>query len=171
MKVKLKIKAIVTDLVLAETYAASVKDGFFTADDGRVLPFERISEVCDEVIAYAVTGEYTVENGRISLTYHEPETVGCDNAVTSLSFDEDDRSALTMVRSGDMTAAFRFDNKEKRQLCSYETPFIPIEFIVNTRRMENSVGEQGGMISLDYFLEVRGVNTERNRLTVEVTPL
>lgn len=168
MKVKLKIKATVTDLVLAESYAASVKDGCFTADDGRVLPFEMISEVCDEVIEYGVDGEYIVEDEGAILRYREPDSLGCENAVTELIFGQADRSVLTMVRSGDMTAAFRFDKNDRRQLCSYETPFMPVEFTVNTRRLDNTVSFHGGRIEIDYFLEIRGVNTERNRLVIEV---
>jgi hypothetical protein len=48
---------------------------------------------------------------------------------------------------------------------------MPIEFTVYTRNLRNTVAEDGGAILLDYYLEVRGVNTERNRLDIEVQPL
>lgn len=171
MKIKVYIESAVTDLVQAETYRSSLRDGRFTTEDGRVLSEEQIAEVCDEQIRYTVDGELSEEEGRYVIRYREPEELGCENAVTSLIFDPEDRAVLTMIRSGDMAAALRFDLRERRQLCSYETPFLPIEFTVNTRRVENGVGKDGGEILLDYFLEIRGVNTERTRMKIRVQPL
>ena len=58
--------------------------------------------------------------------------------------------------------------KEKRQYCRYETPVMPVEFTVNTRKVHNTVNRDGGAILLDYNIEVRGTNIERNRLFIEV---
>lgn len=171
MKIKVSIESVVTDLVLAETYMNSLHDGVVTTDDGRVLSVDEIGDACNEKIAYAVEGEFLSEDGKTVIRYCEPSEMGCENAVTSLMFDPSDRNVLTMIRSGDMTAALRFDLQDRRQLCSYETPFMPIEFTVNTRRVENTVTDEGGIILLDYFLEIRGVNTERTRMKIEVQPL
>ena len=94
-----------------------------------------------------------------------------DIGETSVFFDENDREVLTMIRAGEMNAAFRFDKRDPRQLCTYETPIMPIEFTVNTRTVRNGLEETGGVLLLDYYLEMRGVNTERNRLLIEVQPL
>jgi uncharacterized beta-barrel protein YwiB (DUF1934 family) len=59
---------------------------------------------------------------------------------------------------------------EKRQLCSYVTPFMPIEFVVNTRAVANKIKNGKGAMLLDYTIEVRGVNTERNKMIIEVRP-
>lgn len=170
MDVRIKIKATVTDLALAEKYNNSLKDGFFISDSGERLPSEKLQSECEEIIEYTAFGSYSEEGKRVSITYTEPEDIGLD-CVTSLVFDKSDRKVLTMVRSGELSAAFRFDMNEKRQLCSYETPFMPVEFIVNTRKVGNNVSEKGGTILLDYCLEVRGINTERNRMFIEVRPV
>ena len=170
MEVRVKIKSTVTDLALAEKYTATLRDGFFSTEDGRSLPYERMGDECDEVIAYSVNGVYKEENGKAVLSYKEPDDVGLD-CVTSLIFRTDDRSVITMVRSGELNAAFRFDLNEPRQLCSYETPFMPVEFTVNTKKVRNNLQEKGGAIILDYCIEVRGINTERNRMFIEVRPL
>ncbi len=170
MKVKVRIKATVTDLVLAEKYKNSCVNGFFTADDGRRLPYEEIGAACDETMEYTAIGEQSREGSRVTVSYEENAELGFA-CTTSLIFDENDREAMTMIRTGEMNAAFRFDKSNPRQLCTYETPIMPIEFTVNTRAVRNGLGEEGGVILLDYYLEMRGVNTERNRLLIEVQPL
>ncbi len=169
MKVKIRIKATVTDLALAEKYNNSLRGGYFTSESGERLPFERLNSECEEVIEYTVFGEYSEDGDKVSISYDEPEDVGFD-CTTVLIFDKNDRSVLTMARTGELSAAFRFDLNERRQLCGYETPFMPVEFTVNTKRMANKVTEKGGGILIDYCIEVRGINTERNLMLIEVRP-
>lgn len=170
MKVKIRIKAAVTDLALAEKYKNSCVDGFFRADDGRLLPYEEIGAVCEDIMEYTASGEMLRQGDRVTIRYDEGEALGF-SCTTSLLFEEGQRDALTMIRSGEMNAAFRFEKTSPRQPCTYETPIMPIEFVVNTRNIRNTVGIDGGAILLDYYLEMRGVNTERNRLLIEVQPL
>lgn len=168
--VKIKIKSTVTDLALAEKYTASLKDGYFRSDSGERLPYEMMKEECDEVIEYTVQGEYREENGKAYISYKEPDDIGLD-CVTTLIFDIENKNTVTMTRSGELSAAFCFDPVQKRQRCSYETPYMPVEFTVNTKKVGNTVCERGGAILLDYCIEIRGVNTERNRLFIKVTPI
>ena len=168
--IKIRLKATVTDLVLAEKYKLECVDGFFTADDGRRLPYEEIGAACDEVMISTAEGEMKREGSRVTLTYRENADLGYA-CTTSLIYDEEEPDALIMIRTGDMNAAFRFDRKNRRQHCTYETPIMPIEFTVYTRDLRNTVENGSGAILLDYYLEMRGINTERNRLMIEVQPL
>ena len=168
VKVKLRIKATVTDLVLAERYAASVIDGRCSADDGVWYPAERLDELCSDVIEYTVWGSFSEENGACMLRYTETPDIGYDECVTTLVFSAEDRGRLLMSRDGEISTACCFDVRERRQCCRYETPILPMEFTVNTRAVHNTVAAGSGAILLDYNIEVRGVNTERNRLFIEV---
>ena len=168
--IKIRIKSTVTDLALAENYKSTVKDGYFRSDDGRLLPIDQLNSSCEDVIEYTAIGKYKEENGKAVISYDEPSEAGIDNSVTSLIFDLEDRSVVTMVRQGEINSAFRFDMNERRQICSYETPFMPIEFAVNTRNVANKIKGGKGAMLLDYVIEVRGVNTERNKMMIEVRP-
>ena len=170
MNMKIRLKASVIDLTLTERYRLSASDGRFTADDGEEYELEKLEEICTETVESAVTGEYENKDGRITVSYTESPEFGY-SCLTSLIFDDSDRGALTLVRAGEVSAVFRFDLRERRQRCSYETPLMPVEFTVNTRRLHNTVGEGGGAILIDYTLEIRGVNTERNRIFIEVRPI
>ena len=157
MEVRLKIKSTIYDLSFSNIPHAD--NGTVSQDDG-----------CQE-IEYSVSGIYEEENGKVKITYKEPEEMGIENTHTILGFSPAKRNALTMVRSGDMSASFRFDMDEKRQMCSYETPFMPMEFAVNTKKVANNVKNGKGAILLDYMIEIRGVNAERNRIFIEVRPV
>ena len=170
MDVRIKIRSTVTDLALAEKYTATLKDGYFRADNGERLPYEMMQDECDEVIEYTVRGEYREENGKAYISYKEPEDIGLD-CVTTLIFALDNKNTVTMTRSGELSAAFCFDPINKRQRCSYETPYMPVEFTINTKKVANTVSDKGGAMVLDYCIEIRGVNTERNRLFIKVTPI
>ena len=41
---------------------------------------------------------------------------------------------------------------------------------MNTRKIENSIGETGGSLTLDYDIEMNGVRTERNLLKIDISP-
>ena len=168
--IKIRIKSIITDLAQAQSYKNVAKDGFFRCDDGRILPIDQLSQACEDIIEYTAVGKYKEENGKAIICYNEPSEAGIDNSVTSLIFDLADKSVVTMVRTGDVNTAFRFDMNEKRQVCSYETPFMPIEFVVNTRNVANKIKNGKGAMLLDYIIEVRGTNTERNKMMIEVKP-
>ena len=168
VNVRLKIKATVTDLELAAKYMHAVRDGFFTADDGKKHSQSEIGSVCSDIIEYTAWGEYTESDGMCVIRYKESPDIGVDNCRTALIFSPEDRNSLIMNRDGDISTACRFDMKEKRQYCRYETPVMPVEFTVNTRKVHNTVNRDGGAILLDYNIEVRGINIERNRLFIEV---
>lgn len=157
-----------TDLALAEKYASMCADGFFVADDGKKYPEKSIKEQCDTVTEYTVSGELNYEDGRYMLKYTEPEDIGYDGCLTALVFEENDPDTVTLVRTGGVSMACRFDMKEKRQHCCYDTPIMPLEFNINVRSVHNTVSFDGGAMLLDYYIEVRGSNAERNKLFIEV---
>ncbi len=167
-KVKIKVKSTITDLSLAEKYRASSVNGVFRADDGRIYKSDRIDELASDVIEYSAYAEVLKEGNNFIIRYRENPEIGYESCVTSLIFAQSDRQVLTMVRSGEISAAFRFDMREKRQTCHYDTPLIPLEFTINTRSVHNTFDGERGAILLDYKIETNGVNTERNRIFIEI---
>ncbi len=167
-QVKIKIKSTVTDLVLAEKYTLSATNGCFCADDGKIYGTDKISELTSDVIETTSWGTLDTDGNRVTVRYRENENIGFENCITSLIFFSDRRESLIMTREGDISTALKFDLNEKRQICRYETPIIPVEFVINTRSLHNTVDVEGGSMLIDYNIEIRGVNTERNRLFIEI---
>ena len=124
-----------------------------------------------ETIDYNTDGELSDDGETVTVKYDESAEMGFEQSSTSLSFNKTAPGTVMMVRSGDGSAAFRFDASEKRQHCVYETGIMPIELIINTHSVENTVIGSGGRISLDYSIELRGMTTERNLLSLHIRPI
>lgn len=155
MEVKIKIKSTVT-------MCADPED--ISSDN------ELQSENEPEIIRYTATGTCTEEDGKVVIAYAEPEEFGLEGAVTALIFEPSDKGVLTMARSGEASAAFRFDMNSRRQKCVYNTPFFAAELTVITKKVVNTVKNGSGAILLDYIIEINGHKTEHNRTLIEVKP-
>ena len=162
------IKSTVIDLILAQKYRSEVTDGVFTDISGNMHSENEIEEVCADVYEYSAEGELTVDEGTYTIRYNEPESVGMDNCETSIIVSEDSKETVTMSRTGSVSMACRFDSKDRRQLCCYETSVIPVEFFIQTRKVYHNIKSDGGSILLDYCIEIRGVNAERTKMFLEV---
>jgi uncharacterized beta-barrel protein YwiB (DUF1934 family) len=157
VEVRIKIKSIVT--------MCDEPDVIGAARDGN----EEQNE--PEVIRYTAVGSFTEEDGKVVIAYSEPEEFGLEGAVTALVFEPSVRDVLTMARSGEASAAFRFDMNNRRQKCIYNTPFFAAELTVITKKVANTIKNGSGAILLDYIIEINGHETEHNRTLIEVRPI
>ena len=170
--VKLYIKSIVSDLMLADMINTA-GEGATVYDEiqGKNIALSELADQVDDVIEYTTEGALSKENNRITVRYGERADMGFDNTETMLSFDCDSPQIVTLVRTGDVSTVCRFDTNEPRQHCTYDAGVMPLELTMNTRSVQNSINGNRGKISLDYTIEMRGVKTERNRFSMEVTPI
>ena len=166
--VNVRIKSTIINLVDAERFRVSSDGRFFTDDDGKRRPVDEIESCCSETYEYSAAGEMSEENGKIVIKYKEPDSIGYSDCTTTFILSENEKNTVTMTRSGDLGMACRFDMNEKRQICCYETPVIPLEFVVQTKKVFHSITSDGGSILLDYYIEIRGANAERSKLFIEV---
>lgn len=123
-----------------------------------------------ETIEYRTDGLLSDDGETVSLTYDESSEMGFEQASTTLSFSRSLPSTVTMIRTGSGATACRFSESERRQHCVYNTGFMPIELIINTLAVENEYKDSSGRIALDYTIELRGLTTERNKLTIDYRP-
>ena len=157
--VKIKIRSVISDLAAFDMCAKMVGE-------------EQAAEMAEDEVIEMSTDALLRENGNnIELSYKESSDMGMDNTTTTLIFPKDDPNQLNMVRTGENTAGFVFSDKVKRQRCSYNVAGFPMELCVCTRSIDNRVTMSGGMLDLDYIIEVQGVKTQRNRFSVRVDEL
>ena len=169
--VRIKITAKIYDLTddpgdMPETLSEEYMRSYLEAGD------ESEEFEYDET-AYEMTAEgvMKLEDGILSVTYPEPEENGMGASETRISFDISSPQSVTMSRTGIISTAMVFDEKIKRHICSYDTGIFPIEFCVCTKGVTNGITKGGGILKLDYVIEMRGVQTERNVLILEVYDL
>jgi len=115
--------------------------------------------------------QVTKESGRerVEISYEETELTGMAGARTSVSFDTATPRLVSMTRSGAVSTALVFE-PGRRNICAYNTAYLPFELCVATRIVENTIDPQtcGGALYLDYIIEIRGGVAERNKFTMEI---
>ena len=169
-KVKVHIKSTISDLVLADMIAhSSPQDTVYDEENGVNIPISELKDQVDDVIEYVTDGTLHADGKRVVVTYKECKDMGFDDASTTLSFDINDPQTVMMKRDGSAAMACLFNAHSGRQVCFYETGIIPLELAVNTKSVVNTINGNGGTISLDYVIEMRGVSTERNRFNISVS--
>ena len=96
--------------------------------------------------------EYSEENGEITTlidTYRD--------------------STVAINRLGPLNSHMVFaDGKSHSCIC--DTGFFPIQMLVRTKRLENSLSLDGGKLNIDFSIEVAGNLAEQNKLSFSVSP-
>lgn len=135
---------------------------------------ERTDMFCDdaEESEYAMDcrGTLEIRGGRLYLSYSEPQTDGEDVCDTEISFDIADPDCVTVTRSGGVSASFVL-RAGSRGISVYKTPFGPIEMCVLAKKISNTMNINGGVISMDYTVELKGMTAQRTRITVSAEPI
>lgn len=108
-------------------------------------------------------------DGRCTIRYEESELSGMEGTVTKMTFLQDDRSVLTILREGTVKSALVLETG-KFHTGLYETPVMPLDITTMTYALENNVSEEGGTISAEYSLRIGGVTTTRTKLTAIILP-
>ncbi len=90
---------------------------------------------------------------------------------TTLVFPKDQTDLCMMVREGAVNCTMSFSLADPRQLCTYQTPFGPFAFTVVTKKLSGQMGKAGGNFFVEYDLELRGVVSQHNKLSLSVTPI
>lgn len=114
-------------------------------------------------------GTLEIRGGRLYLSYSEPQAEDEEAYDTEISFDVDDPDCVTVTRSGGVLASFVL-RAGSRGISVYKTPFGPIEMCVLTKKISNTMNTNGGVISMDYTVELKGMTAQRTQITISAEP-
>lgn len=116
-------------------------------------------------------GRLRLTDDEFSLTYEETELTGMEGTQSQLSFRRGTPGLISLLRTGTVTTALVFE-QGKRHICVYQTPYMPFEVCVYTLKVNNALdirdGHVGGMLELDYVIEIHGARAERCRMKLEI---
>lgn len=117
---------------------------------------------------YRVTGDaYMVDdNGHVILCYLE-SLDGENEQLCEIHFDRSAPGLVTICKTGMATSTITIE-VGRRHSCVYRTPFMDFEMRVHALRVDNTVTEDGGIIRLDYALEIRGAEAHRTVMEIVV---
>ena len=136
-------------------------------DDG-VSPSSAPARVEPQEMEMTAEGSYHDDGHRITITYREGELSGLGNTKTVLHFQKSAPRTVTMTRDGAVRTALLFEEGE-RHICIYQTPLMPMEVAVKTRKVKNTI-EENGKLRLDYTIEIKGADPERTELSLTLLP-
>ena len=119
-----------------------------------------------EISEMVVEGKLKWALGRFELKYTESELSGMEGSVAAITFSLDDPSLVTLMRSGMVNTAIVFE-KGKRNICAYNTPFMPFEVCVQAFKVKNKL-HIDGTLYVDYAVEIRGAEAQRCKLYVSI---
>lgn len=121
-----------------------------------------------ETIELMMEGRYHDDGTRVTISYKEGELTGMKDARTSISFQKNEPCLVTMTRDGAVRTAMIFEPGQ-RHLCMYQTPYMPFELAVATKRVENHI-EENGTLHLIYTAEIKGANAQYTDFTMTLLP-
>ena len=124
---------------------------------------------CEETDLYTEGVLEIEEDGSMTLSYDESELTEAPFSLTSVHFDKNAPELVTLMRSGDFKVAMVFESN-MRHICVYETPYMPIEMCIATRKLKNTISEDGGELEVYYSIETNGMRCERAKIRLCAVP-
>lgn len=151
----------------------SAEDGF-DVDDGmdeaeNEAYFQNLltkTENEPEVSEILAEGRLITTSRRVELVYEKFLSSEFGPTVTKIGFDREHPEMITLLRSGVVDTAMVFENK-LRHICVYNAPAVGFEVCIRTAKVDNRLLTDG-VLFLDYYMEIHGVQTERCKLTLSI---
>ncbi len=170
------IKPVKVKIVTMTNYLINKNDNLDYTDnvnfDDEIFSYETEMTDDEKPIVFETEGIMVSQKGLIKVIYDESGIIGVNNAETVFAFNEDTPTTVSMFKNGSLSAALVFDSEKKRQVCLYNNgPFL-FEITVRTDILVNEITyDHGGKMSAEYTIEIKGIPTEYNRISVKITPI
>ncbi len=116
---------------------------------------------------YAITADAALsydDKGLAHLRYSE-SIDGETEQICDIAFDPAMPGLVTISKAGMVSTLMTFE-VGKRHSCVYRTPFMDFEMRIRTLRADNTISADGGVLRLDYALEIRGAVAHRTVMEI-----
>ncbi len=129
-----------------------------------VKGIQSTSDAEDEVTELVTGGEYSNENGEITLSYMESELTGLEGTKTTFKINKD---LVTLTREGMYNSQMIFE-EGRRHFFLYETPFGATTMGVSAHSIETGLDEHGGDMEISYAVDIENVVMGHNTFHINV---
>ena len=162
MKKTVRIKLTFSDHSPSEEGEADLRKAFMEA-------FEDNDEPASETSEFITDAEFT-NDARCNLVYKESAELGMGDSTVNISWLREDPYIITIMRTGDVETVMAFE-PGRRHITAYNMPGMSFELCTHTLKCENTFdGEMGGVMYLDYIIEIRGGFAGRRKMKIEMLP-
>ena len=104
-------------------------------------------------------------NETIEIEYTEDDSM--ENTRTILAFTPAQNNRVSIIHDGPVMSSLVCE-RGVRHISAYKTPVMPFEVAVYAKRCDaDFTYERGGYIELDYLVELRGMDIQRTRMTID----
>lgn len=144
-------------------YLENILDEFFDQQEN--------SDKTDRFV-FTTEAEMEVMPGQITLTYDEADGSSLGKTRNVIRFNRADPHSLTIQRAGDLMNTLICE-KGRRHTSAYTSPMLPmpLEACTYTHRCDVDLDEEGGVVFLDYMIEIRGADVQRTTMRIDVEPM
>ena len=131
--------------------------------------FGEDDEPAVETSEFITDAEFT-DDVRCDLVYKESAELGMGDSSVKISWLREDPYVITIMRTGDVEMVMAFE-PGRRHITAYNMPQMSFELCTHTLKCENTFdGEMGGVMYLDYIIEIRGGFAGRRKMKIEMLP-
>ena len=121
----------------------------------------------EQQMEFTTDGYYFYEDEVGCLSYEETEVTGLEGTRTSLFVMPDQ---VVVDREGTVTSRMIFKEGLKSAF-QYATPFGSATMGINTRRITQNMGLNGGRVEIDYVVDMEHMVASRNKFEITVTEI
>ena len=121
----------------------------------------------EQVMEFTTDGHYFYEDDVGCLSYEESAVTGLEGTRTSLFVMPDQ---VVVDREGTVTSRMVFKEGLKSAF-QYATPFGSATMGINTRRIRQNMGLNGGKVEIDYVVDMEHMVASRNKFEITVTEI
>ena len=121
----------------------------------------------EQQMEFTTDGYYFYEDDVGCLSYEETEVTGLEGTRTSLFVMPDQ---VVVDREGTVTSRMVFKEGLKSAF-QYATPFGSATMGINTRRITQNMGLNGGRVEIDYVVDMEHMVASRNKFEITVTEI
>ena len=121
----------------------------------------------EQQMEFTTDGYYFYEDEVGCLSYEETEVTGLEGTRTSLFVMPDQ---VVVDREGTVTSRMVFKAGLKSAF-QYTTPFGSATMGINTRRIRQNMGLNGGKVEIDYVVDMEHMVASRNKFEITVTEI
>lgn len=117
-----------------------------------------------DTIELVTDGKYFQKNGETNLTYMESELTGLAGTKTTFTINPD---AVVLSREGALNTRMIFEVGKKHYFL-YDTPYGAATMGVNTSRIRQRLGENGGDMEIEYVVDFDHTVIGKNTFKINV---
>ena len=118
----------------------------------------------EDSLEFTTDGYYFFDDGVGCLSYQESDVTGLEGTRTSMFIMPDQ---VVVDREGTVTSRMVFKEGLKSAF-QYATPFGSATMGINTRRIAQSMGADGGSVEIDYVVDMEHMVASRNKFEITV---